>query len=33
MLGFPVANADEMPTWCPGDKFEDERRKALDEVE
>ncbi len=24
-----VADADEMPTWYPGDEFEDERRQAL----
>jgi hypothetical protein len=26
-----VANADEMPTWYPGDEFEDERLAALAE--
>jgi hypothetical protein len=24
-----VASADEMPTWYPGDEFEDERLAAL----
>jgi hypothetical protein len=28
-LGLAVADADEMPTWYPGDEFEDERRAAL----
>jgi hypothetical protein len=32
-LGLAVANADEMPTWYPGDEFEDERRAALSALE
>jgi Zn-dependent M28 family amino/carboxypeptidase len=36
-LGFEllwtVANADEMPSWYPGDEFEDERLRALAAVE
>ncbi len=28
-LALTVANADEMPTWYPGDEFEDERLAAL----
>jgi Zn-dependent M28 family amino/carboxypeptidase len=28
-LGLEVANADAMPAWYPGDEFEDERRRAL----
>jgi Zn-dependent M28 family amino/carboxypeptidase len=31
-LALTVANADQMPTWYPGDEFEDERRRALEEV-
>ncbi len=31
-LALTVANADRMPTWYPGDEFEDERRRALEEV-
>jgi len=31
-LALTVANADEMPTWYPGDEFEDERERALAEV-
>jgi Zn-dependent M28 family amino/carboxypeptidase len=31
-LVLTVANADQMPTWYPGDEFEDERLKALEEV-
>jgi len=31
-LAWTVANSDEMPTWYPGDEFEDERRRALAEV-
>jgi len=30
-LALTVANADEMPTWYPGDEFEDERLAALAE--
>jgi hypothetical protein len=30
-LALAVANADEMPTWYPGDEFEDERLAALAE--
>jgi hypothetical protein len=28
-LALTVASADEMPTWYPGDEFEDERLAAL----
>jgi hypothetical protein len=28
-LALSVANADEMPSWYPGDEFEDERLAAL----
>jgi hypothetical protein len=31
-LALTVANADEMPTWYPGDEFEDERLAALAEL-
>jgi Zn-dependent M28 family amino/carboxypeptidase len=31
-LALTVANADLMPTWYPGDEFEDERTRALAEV-
>ncbi len=31
-LALTVANADEKPTWYPGDEFEDERQAALAEV-
>ncbi len=31
-LALAVANADQMPTWYPGDEFEDERERALAEV-
>ncbi|HEY8537438.1 MAG TPA: M28 family metallopeptidase [Steroidobacteraceae bacterium] len=31
-VGLNVANADEMPTWTPGDEFEAARKKALEEV-
>jgi Zn-dependent M28 family amino/carboxypeptidase len=31
-LALTVANADQMPTWYPGDEFEDERQKALEEL-
>jgi Zn-dependent M28 family amino/carboxypeptidase len=30
--GLAVANADEMPTWTPGDEFESARIKALSEI-
>lgn len=30
-LGLAVANADEMPSWLPGDEFEDERLRALED--
>ena len=30
-LALTVANADEMPSWYPGDEFEDERLAALAE--
>jgi Zn-dependent M28 family amino/carboxypeptidase len=30
-LALTVANADQMPTWYPGDEFEDERQAALAE--
>ena len=28
--GLAIANADEMPTWKPGDEFEAARKKALE---
>jgi len=28
-VGLDVANSDSMPTWTPGDEFEDERQAAL----
>ena len=28
--GLAIANADEMPTWNPGDEFEAARLKALE---
>jgi len=31
--GLAIANADEMPTWTPGDEFEAARLKALSELE
>jgi Zn-dependent M28 family amino/carboxypeptidase len=31
-VGLNVANADEMPTWTPGDEFEAARKKALAEA-
>jgi Zn-dependent M28 family amino/carboxypeptidase len=31
-VGLNIANADEMPTWTPGDEFEAARKKALEEV-
>jgi Zn-dependent M28 family amino/carboxypeptidase len=31
-LALTVANADQMPTWYPGDEFEDERQRALEEA-
>jgi Zn-dependent M28 family amino/carboxypeptidase len=31
-LAVRIANADQMPTWYPGDEFEDERVRALAEV-
>ena len=31
-LALTVAGADQMPTWYPGDEFEDERQKALQEL-
>jgi hypothetical protein len=31
--GLAIANADEMPTWNPGDEFEAARIKALSELE
>ena len=31
--GLAIANADEMPTWSPGDEFEAARIKALSELE
>ena len=31
-VGLKVANAEEMPTWAPGDEFEAARQKALSEV-
>jgi hypothetical protein len=30
--GLAIANADEMPTWTPGDEFEAARLEALDAV-
>lgn len=30
--GLAIANADEMPTWNPGDEFEAARMRALEEV-
>ncbi len=32
-LGIEVANADALPTWVPGDEFEQARKKALAELE
>jgi hypothetical protein len=32
-IGLAIANADEMPTWVPGDEFEAARLEALAEVE
>ncbi|MFW2404399.1 MAG: peptidase M28, partial [Gammaproteobacteria bacterium] len=29
-VGLIVANADEMPTWTPGDEFEAARLEAID---
>tara|TARA_R110002049_G_scaffold23726_13_gene84161 strand:+ start:5704 stop:7428 length:1725 start_codon:yes stop_codon:yes gene_type:complete len=31
--GLAIANADEMPSWNPGDEFEAARKKALEEVQ
>ena len=31
-VGLQIANADEMPSWVPGDEFEAARKKALAEV-
>jgi len=31
-LAITIANADQMPTWYPGDEFEDERARALADV-
>ena len=31
--GLAIANADDMPTWNPGDEFEAARQKALSELE
>ena len=31
--GLAVANADEMPSWLPGDEFEAARLEALSSVE
>ena len=31
--GLAIANADEMPTWNPGDEFEAARLKAIAELE
>jgi Zn-dependent M28 family amino/carboxypeptidase len=31
-VGLNVANADDMPTWTPGDEFEAARKKALEDV-
>ncbi len=31
--GLAIANADEMPTWVPGDEFEAARLEALSQVE
>jgi hypothetical protein len=28
-VALEVANADAMPTWYPGDEFEETRRRAL----
>ena len=28
--GVAIANADEMPTWTPGDEFEAARKRALE---
>jgi len=32
-VGLEVANADAMPTWYPGDEFEEARRRALAELD
>ena len=31
--GLAIANADEMPTWAPGDEFEAARIEALRRLE
>jgi Zn-dependent M28 family amino/carboxypeptidase len=32
-LGLTVANDDEGPSWYPGDEFEDERQRALEQID
>jgi Zn-dependent M28 family amino/carboxypeptidase len=32
LLGLAVAGADEMPSWYPGDEFEEERLEAIDAI-
>jgi hypothetical protein len=32
LTGLAIANADDMPTWNPGDEFEAARRQALEAV-